>query len=176
MLKSQNMLNSIWNDLLHAARSLAKARAFTLVCVVSLGIGMAPVIFIPYVSQVLTIQPVGVRTEGLVEIIRTQAGPREATESWSYPDYVDLRDASTGATLVAWTYGQSQVKRDSVRAMFVSTNYFQTMGVTLFRGPGFSATAEPAVILGYRYWQNYFASDPDIIGKTLTLDDVPHVV
>jgi hypothetical protein len=32
------------------------------------------------------------------------------------------------------------------------------------------------VILGYRYWQNHFASDPDIIGKTLTLDDVPHVV
>src|SRR5437762_8226331 len=72
--------------------------------------------------------------------------------------------------------------------MFVSTNYFQTIGVTLFRGPGFSAAerkrdsaqpqvnAEPAVILGYRYWQNHFASDPDIIGKTLTLDDVPHVV
>jgi predicted permease len=60
--------------------------------------------------------------------------------------------------------------------MFVSTNYFQTIGVTLFRGPGFSTTAEPAVILGYRYWQNHFASDPDIIGKTLTLDDVPHVV
>src|SRR5437762_7462315 len=72
--------------------------------------------------------------------------------------------------------------------MFVSTNYFQTIGVTLFRGPGFSAAerkrdsaqpqvnAEPAVILGYRYWQNHFAFDPDIIGKTLTLDDVPHVV
>src|SRR5207237_10597962 len=62
------------------------------------------------------------------------------------------------------------------RAMFVSPNDFQTIGVALFRGPGFSATAEPAVILGYRYWQNHFASDPDIIGKTLTLDDVPHVV
>lgn len=60
--------------------------------------------------------------------------------------------------------------------MFVSTNYFQTMGVPLARGAGFSATSGPAVILGYRYWQNYFASDPDIIGKTLTLDDVPHVV
>src|SRR3989442_10459453 len=60
--------------------------------------------------------------------------------------------------------------------MFASTNYFQTIGVRLFRGPGFSATAEPAVILGYRYWQNHFASDPDKIGKTLTLDDVPHVV
>ena len=153
-----------------------KLELLPFVCVVSLGIGMAPVIAIPYFSRVLTIQPPGLKTEGLVEILTTRVGPREATDSWSYPDYVDLRDANTGTALVGWTYGQSEVKKDSVRAMFVSTNYFQTIGVTLFRGPGFSATAEPAVILGYRYWQNHFASDPDIIGKTLTLDDVPHVV
>src|SRR5262245_61034121 len=169
MFKSQSMLNSVWNDLIHAGRALAKARAFTFVCVVSLGIGMAPVIAIPYLSRILTIQPVGVNTEGLVEIITTRVGPREATEAWSYPDYVDLRDANTGMALVGWTYGYSEFKKDSVRAMFVSANYFQTIGVTLFRGPGFGAerrrdsaqpqiTAEPGVILGYRYWQNYFAS------------------
>jgi putative ABC transport system permease protein len=171
------MLNGIRNDLIYASRSLAKARAFTLVCVVSLGVGMAPVIFIPYISRVLTMQPVGVKTEGLVEIITTRVGSREATGSWSYPDYADLRDANTGTALVGWTYGQSEVNRGSMKTkvMFVSTNYFETMGVPLFRGAGFSA-AERAVILGYRYWQNYFASDPDIIGKTIPLDDVPHVV
>ena len=170
------MFTGIWRDLVYAGRSLAKARAFTLVCVVSLGIGMAPVIAIPYLSRILTIQPPGLNTEGLVEILTTPVGPREATDIWSYPDYVDLRDANTGTALVGWTYGQSVFKRDSLRAMFVSTNYFQTIGVTLFRGPGFNATSEPAVILGYRYWQNHLASDPDIVGKTLTLDDVPHVV
>jgi predicted permease len=170
------MLSSIWNDLVHAGRSLAKARAFTFVCVVSLGIGMAPVIAIPYLSRVLTIQPRGVNTEGLIEIDTTRVGPRAATDTWSYPDYVDLRDANTGTAVVGWTYGQSELHKDSLRAMFVSANYFQTIGVALLRGPGFSATAEPAVILGYRYWQSHCASDPDIIGKTLTLDDVPHVV
>ena len=38
------------------------------------------------------------------------------------------------------------------------------------------STAEPVVILGYRFWQNQLGSDPDIVGKTLTLDGVPHVV
>src|ERR1051326_5731234 len=116
------MLGTIWNDLNHAARSLAKARAFTFVCVVSLGIGMAPVIAIPYVSRVLTIQPPGVKTEGLVEILTTRVGPREATDNWSYPDYADLRDANTGIALVGWTYGQSEINKDSVKVMFVSTN------------------------------------------------------
>ena len=105
------MLNSIWNDLIHAGRSLAKARAFTFVCVVSLGIGMAPVIAIPYLSQILTIQPPGVKTEGLVEILTTRVGSRAATDTWSYPDYADLRDANTGTALVGWTYGQSEVKK-----------------------------------------------------------------
>ena len=170
------MFDGVWRDLVHAGRALAKARGFTLVCVASLGIGMAPVIAIPYLSQVLTIQPQGVNTAGLVEILTTPVGPRAATESWSYPNYADLRDANTGMALVGWTYGKVEAKQDDVRAMFVSTNYFQTIGVALFRGPGFSAATEPAVILGYRYWQNSFASDPDIIGKTVTLDEVPHVV
>jgi predicted permease len=176
MIQSFGMFNGIWRDLVHAGRSLAKARGFTLVCVVSLGIGMAPVIAIPYLSQLLSIQPPGVKTSGLVEILTTRVGPREATDTWSYPDYADLRDASVGMSLVGWTYGQSELNKESARTMFVSANYFQTIGVTLFRGPGFSATGEPAVILGYRYWQNHFASDPDIIGKTVTLDGVPHVV
>ncbi len=99
------MFEVIWRDLVHAGRSLAKARGFTLVCVVSLGIGMAPVIAIPYVSRILTIQPPGVKTEGLVEILTTRVGPRAATDVWSYPDYADLRDANTGIALVGWTYG-----------------------------------------------------------------------
>ena len=65
---------------------------------------MAPVIAIPYVSQILNMQPPGVNTEGLVEILTTPVGSREATDIWSYPDYVDLRDANTGMTLVGWTY------------------------------------------------------------------------
>src|SRR5206468_12883132 len=110
-LNPQNMLNSIRNDLIHAARSLAKARAFTFVCVVSLGIGMAPVIAIPYLSRILTITPRGVKTEGLVEIDTTRVGSRAATDTWSYPDYVDLRDANTGTAIVGWTYGQSEVQK-----------------------------------------------------------------
>ena len=43
-----NMFKGIWSDLVYAARSLAKARAFTFVCIVSLGIGMAPVIAVSY--------------------------------------------------------------------------------------------------------------------------------
>jgi hypothetical protein len=48
------MFKGIWRDLGYAGRSLAKARAFTFVCVISLGIGMVPVIAIPYGARIFT--------------------------------------------------------------------------------------------------------------------------
>jgi hypothetical protein len=80
----------ISRDLVHAGQSLAKARAFTFACVVSLGIGMAPVIAIPYATRILTMPPVGLNTEGLVELVTTPVGPHRADDEWSFPDFMDL--------------------------------------------------------------------------------------
>ena len=76
-----HMLNGIWSDLVYAARSLAKARGFTFVCIVSLGIGMAPVITVPYLSRIPNMPPPGVNTEGLVEVITTTNKSRPAANS-----------------------------------------------------------------------------------------------
>ena len=184
-----DMFKGIWRDLAYAERSLAKARAFTFVCVVSLGIGMTPVIAIPYGARILKMPPPGVNTEGLVEVLTTPLGSRGADDTWSYPDFVNLRDADTGMVMTGWAMGESEVTlqtpaeaKTAASTMFVSSDYFRAIGVTLVRGPGFDAkrdgafTAEPVVILGYRFWQNRLGFDPDIVGKTLTLDGTPHVV
>jgi putative ABC transport system permease protein len=177
-----NILTGIWRDLVHAVRSLAKARAFTFVCVVTLGIGMAPIIAVQYWMRIFTTPPPGVNTEGLVELVTTQVGPHSATDEWSYPDFVDLRDAATGVSMTGWATGESEVTlpasgaKMTSQTMFVSSNYFTTIGMALARGPGFQESADAAVILGYAFWQNRLASDPDIVGKMLTVAGVPHVV
>lgn len=184
------MFTGLWRDLVHAARALAQARAFTIVCVVSLGIGMALVIAIPYWARILRMPPFGVRTEGLVEIVPTRRGIHEEGRAWSYPDFETLRESKTGIAIVGWRSATSTLasespagpRTESVATMFVSANYFRTLGVPLARGAGFDQIADdplaaaPVVILGYDYWRNSRAADPDIIGKTLTLDDIPHVV
>jgi predicted permease len=183
------MLNGLWRDLALAARSLAKARAFSFVCVLSLGIGMVPVFAIPYVSHLTTLTPAGVNTEELVELVTTTVGPHQQTEQWSYPDYLDLRDANTGITLIGWTGGSSEITfqpsggtRMQASTMFVPANYFKTLGVALVRGAGFEASAgdrlsaEPVVVLTHAFWQNRMSADPDVVGKTLTMDGVPHVI
>ena len=183
------MLTGIWRDLVQAGRSLRKARAFTLVCVVSLGIGMAPLIAIPYASRVTTLTPPGVNSAELVELVTVSVGPHQQTQQWSYPDYVDLRDADTGITLIGWSGAQTEITFQpptgpKLRAstMFVPAHYFKTLGVALARGAGFDPSADdplsadPAVVLSYQFWQRRLSADPDILGKTLTMDGIPHVV
>ena len=103
------MFKGIWRDLVYAGRSLAKARAFTFVCVVSLGIGMVPVIAIPYGSRIPRLPPPGVNTEGLVEVVTTADRLARGDRRWSYPDFVDLRDADTGIAMIGWATGASKI-------------------------------------------------------------------
>ena len=141
------MFKGIWRDLVHAGRSLAKARAFTFVCVVSLGIGMAPVIAIPYWARILRMPPSGVNTEGLVEVVTTPRGLARPATTWSYPDFETLRESDTGIAMTGWKNGTTKiavearegVRTEPVATMFVSANYFRTIGVPLARGAGFDA-------------------------------------
>jgi predicted permease len=186
-----DVLRIFAHDLVHAIRSLAKARAFTFVCVASLGIGMGTVIGILIFLRTFG-PPAGFNPNGIVEVLvepqgrlREEVGP-ESIETWSYPDYMAVRDANTGITVTGWTTGetvfrQPQGATEVASAMWVSANYFRTMGVTL-RGHGFddivdeNSAAPPSVIIGEDFWNDRLASDPGILGKIILLDRVPHVV
>jgi predicted permease len=122
-----------------------------------------------------------VNTDGLVEVITTANKSRQATNSWSYPDFMDLRTSDTGIAMIGWSTAPSVLtlpggQKTTLWPMYVSADYFKTIGVRLARGSGFEGPADAVVILGYRFWQNNLSSDPEIIGKTIKLDNVPYVV
>jgi len=94
---------------------------------------------------------------------------------------MDLRNSDTGISLIGWAAAPSDItfpggRKTTMWPMYVSADYFKTIGVPLARGTGLEEQTGPAVILGYRLWQNDLGSDPDIIGKTLRLNDDPYVV
>ena len=186
------MVNCL-SDLLHAARTLVKARAFTAVCVISLGLGMGVVIAILLLLRMVIGTPSGVDDDGLVEIVIRPSGQLLAQagtgiiDTWSYPDYLDVRDAASGMVITGWSRGEGlyqpaqQGAAISVATLYVSSNYFSTIGVTLPLGPGFTpvddtSRAEPEAIIGHRVWQLRFGGDPNIIGRTITVNQTAYVV
>jgi putative ABC transport system permease protein len=194
--RSLETIQAVGKDLRHAARSLARARAFTLVCVISLGVGMGSFVALVTFIRAMTSPARGIDTNGLVELLVTPLGPLRAKagvaaiEEWSYPDFQELRRADTGMAVTGWTMGVTETGTPGaddeaparVLTLFVSANYFSTFGVSLARGPGFDPavddrpSAAPRVVVSHGFWRNRLGSDPDIVGKTLTLDGIPHAV
>jgi predicted permease len=196
-------VQAVGKDFRHAARSLARARAFALVCVISLGVGMGSFVAMVTFVRAITSPARGIDTNGLVEVLVTPQGPLRAKagvaaiEEWSYPDFQELREAESGVTVTGWAMGMTDtglrppdtLDREAgdevstrVLTLFVSANYFSTFGASLARGPGFEPDADdrpsaaPRVVVSHGFWRNRLASDPDIVGATLTLDGVPHAV
>ncbi|HYE86508.1 MAG TPA: ABC transporter permease, partial [Vicinamibacterales bacterium] len=183
-------------DFLHAARTLAKARTFTLVCVVSLGIGMGALVALATFGRAITAPARGINTDGLTELLVLPQGPllakagTWAIEQWPYPDYRALRESDTGMSLTGWASesaevgvkvpGEKELRR--VMTLYVSANYFNTFGVPLAKGPGFDPAIDDApvgdarVVLSHDFWRIVMQSDPDVIGKSVLLDGVLHTV
>jgi putative ABC transport system permease protein len=65
-----------------------------------------------------------------------------------------------------------------LRAARVTTNFFEVMGAGPAIGRGFGPEDERAAVavLGHGLWMRRFGGDPAILGRTLLLDSVPHVV
>jgi putative ABC transport system permease protein len=183
-------------DLMHALRSLAKERAFTLVCVISLGIGMGAFVALMTFNRAITAPARGISTIGLTELLVLPLGPLRtkagewAIERWSYPDYQALQGADTGMQLTGWTSDSSEFGAPTadkktprrVTTLYVSANYFHTFGVALARGSGFDPAiddtplAEPRVVLSDDFWKSRLAADPAIVGKSILVDGIPHTV
>src|SRR4029453_19315972 len=96
------MFDTIARDLAHALRSLLKERGFTLICVISLGIGIGAMLALITFTRAITLAAHGINVSGLAEVLVLPQGPLRAKagvwalEQWSYPDYQALRDTETG--------------------------------------------------------------------------------
>jgi len=186
-------MTGLFRDFTTAARTLLKARAFTAVCVTSLGLGMAVVIGMLLVMRMLLSTPPGVNEDRLVELVirpsgalRAQAGG-DIIDTWSYADYLDLRAAVRDVAITGWSRGDGLFRPPDRSAavllstVYVSSNYFRTLGVPLPLGRGFTPAddggmAEPEAVISHRLWEIRFGSDPNIIGSTVTINQTDHTI
>jgi predicted permease len=177
-------------DLRYAARMIRKAPAASAIAVLSLalGIGANTAIFSLVDTMLLKLLPVKTPDELFV---LTSGRIERPNTSWSYPDYVAMRDRNTTLTGLALTsqglmpIGMQAAPGDApelMHALVVSGNYFQVLGVEsaigrLFtpeedRAPG----ASPYVILNYEFWRSRFQGDPNVIGRVLRLNGYPMTI
>jgi putative ABC transport system permease protein len=68
---------------------------------------------------------------------------------------------------------------EGIRAYNVSPGFFSVAQVAPLLGTAFSTKGEldsSHLVVSYRFWKNRLGADPNIIGRTLTINQSPYVV
>ena len=184
-------MDSLWQDLSYAARSLRRQPGFTLTAVAALilGIGLNTTAFTIFNGIALNPWPVSdparvVRVFKPRDVFRR--GGASAT-GFSLPEYRYLRDHTRTFTgLIAAREGGGRLGHEAIGQhtpfSYVSANYFDVLGIHMALGRGFLPDEDHAgmpaavAVIGYTLWERQFNADRAILGRTIRIDDVPFVV
>jgi putative ABC transport system permease protein len=183
-----NIIQDLAQDLRYGFRQLARSPGFSALAILclTLGIGANAAVFSWVEGILFRPYPAVNHQERLLALAGTARGETGATEiSWPDLDSLErnctLIDAFivskiTGATL---SIGE---RAEVTTGSIVSANYFDALGIRPILGRGFQPeedigrNAHPLVVISYRLWKGRFKGDPEIIGKTQRLNNIPHTI
>ena len=175
-------MGALVRDVRFAARLLVKQPGFTAAAIVSLALGIGANSALFNMFNSLLWRPLPVASPDEIASIYTTRDEGTIYTGFSYPDYRDLRDqndvfagvAAHSPTLFAL---RSEGREDArVYGELVTGNYFDVLGVRMQLGRSFRPEEDQTsgthlvVVLGDRFWTRRFGADPEIVGKTITLN------
>ncbi len=183
-----NFVEDLVQDLQYGFRQLFRSPGFSILAILclTLGIGANAAVFSWIEGILFRPYPAVTHQERLLAIGGTARGETGAT-GISWPDFLDLQRSCTlcdeffvskitGSTLNIGDH--AEVTTGSI----VSANYFDAIGVHPVLGRGFvpgedvGSNAHPVVVISYQLWRSRFKSDPQIVGKTQRLNNLPHTI
>jgi putative ABC transport system permease protein len=181
------MMSGIWQDWRYGFRMLRRDPWFTVVVAITLalGIGANGAIFSVVHAVLLRELPYS-QPDELVMVWESR--PREGVYDnvVSPADFLDWRtrqavfdDIAAQQAMRLTLLGPAGPER--VGAGNISTSFFKVLGVVPALGRDFSSKEERAgrnqvVILNHGFWQRRFGADPDIVGRSITLEGQPYEV
>ena len=182
------LFRDLLRDLQFALRQLRKNPGFSLLAVGTLALGIAAniTIFSWINSTLLDPIPGVAHTANMITIMRGERS-EHPTPPFSYLDYAELRDSSQSfAGLLAYHHDYVSItgsgKPERIYGTLASSNYFEALGVR----PALGRTLLPTLsnersgvaeaVIGYDLWQNRYAGDPAIIGKTIQINLHPYTI
>jgi putative ABC transport system permease protein len=173
-------MQTIWRDLRYGARMLLKRPGFTLIAILTLGLGIGANTAIFSVVNAILLKPTPYLDDPRLVFINS--GDKQADPQGYYgaspADFLDWQaNSKTFQQIAAITPGGGLTltgvdRPEYLRCSRVSTNFFQIFSVKPMLGRAFLpedglAAAPKTILLTYGLWQRRFGGDPAIIGQML---------
>ena len=173
------------NDLRFAFRQLRKSPGFTAVAVLTLALGIGANTAIFSVFKALVLDPLPYPDPlRLVHVWKSDIAIRDYMPL-SGPDYFDLRAQNQCfEELGAYTTARHNLGGDKpvrVQGILCTAAILRAFGVQPALGRWFTETEETegtrrVVVLSYRLWQERYAGDPALVGRTIVVNGEGHEV
>jgi putative ABC transport system permease protein len=169
------------NDFRFAFRQLLKSPAFTIVAVVTLGLGIAASTAIFSVVDAVLLHPLPYPdSEGIVTVSQTVRSTGVSTQDASPANFIDWASQNSVFSAMACTRGwQANLsggeEPERIRATMASSQFFTLFGVNPTLGRAFGIQdAKPGnarvVVLSHELWSRRYGADRNVIGHDLILD------
>ena len=173
--RGANTVESFFQDLRYGARSMRRSPGFTAVAVIALALGIGANAAVFSVVNAVLLRPLAFKDPGrLVTVMHNKNNPVAVA------NYIDWRDQSRSFEEMAaadyWTPNLTGTDPpEHLWGLQVTQNMFPMLGVAPMMGRWFvvgedTKGSDHEVILSARLWQRRFNGDPNILGKTITLN------
>jgi predicted permease len=178
-------VRNFWQDVRYGLRVLSKNSGFAAIAILTLalGIGANTALFSVVNGVLLNPLPFPNPDELLAVYAKTSSFGQS---SISYPNFLDWhKDNTSFSSLGAFrseSYNLTGIgEPERLNCQMVSAEFLPALGIPLPLGRNFrpeedQAGAAPVALLGDRLWKRKFASSPDILGKSLTLNGKSYTI
>jgi predicted permease len=186
---ARNALEGFWQDIRYALRTMRRSLGFTVVAVLSLALGIGANTAIFSLIDTLMLRSLPVRNpQQLVDLLNTYPGdPR--LNVYSFDAYQYLREHNNVFSgLIACSPSRLSVRGEGLEVAgvdgeFVDGNYFRMLGVKPAAGrligpddDRTQAISDAVAVVSWSYWKDRFNLDSAIVGKRITIADVPATI
>src|SRR5256714_6785451 len=175
------------NTLRYAVRQLRKSPGFTFVAVLTLALGIGANTAIFTVVNAVLLQPLPFPDADRLVAVQSRNFQENLKGLGFAP--AGFRDVEKQLTsfdgIAAFRYNYDNLtgveKPTSLTGSLVTQDYFKVLGEKALIGRTFTredaaANAKPSAVLSYDLWQKQFGGKNDLVGTSITLNDVPHEV
>jgi predicted permease len=180
-------LESTCADLGYAARKLRKSPGFTITCLLTLALGIGANTAVFSTINTILFHPLPYRDPGRLVLI-SESLPLQGSNDVgvSAQEYLDYRSqnsvfSETAAFETADFNLTGTGEPQRINAARISASALPLLGVTPEFGRNFAPEedrygSDHVVLVSHALWQSQFGSAPDIVGKTIHLDETAYTV
>jgi len=180
-------MTSLVQDIRYSIRSLGRQPGFVAVAVMSLALGMGVNTAVFSAVNAFLLRPLPVRDLDRTVIVY-HADKDHSDRGTSFPAFQQYHGRSeTFSAVMAFSGARPLLfadgdRREQVYAEVITADFFSIADIRLQLGRPFDSTVDRSsdppfvALLSDRFWTRHLHADPDIVGKTVVLNDRPFAV